>query len=463
MDNAGQVLLLPYPSQGHLNPMLQFGKRLAAHGLLVTLAATRFILGSSRPEPGPVRFAAISDGFDATGFAGAGSAQAYLGRFELVGSETLESLLRSEAAAGRPVRLLVFDAFLPWAGDVGRRLGAATAAFFTQSSAVDALYYHVWERRLCPPVQAEVELPGLPRLTPRDLPLYLVELVTAYPAYMDMVMNQFKCLEKADEILINSFYELEPEVPSHMFFFTSTTLRTETAACGAKTVGPTVPSKYLDDRLPFDSHYGLNLFTPAAAPCMRWLDSKPPASVVYVSFGSMAVLGPEQTAELAFGISDSGKDFLWVVRSSETGKLPRGFAEGFAERGLVVSWSPQTEVLAHPAVGCFLTHCGWNSTAEGLSLGVPMVAMPQWTDQLTNAKYVEDVWGVGVRVREDEKGLVRREEVERCVREVLEGGRREEMRRNAAKWRERAKAAVGKDGSSDKNVVELIAKYCTNT
>ncbi|RWV99289.1 hypothetical protein GW17_00037806 [Ensete ventricosum] len=80
------------------------------------------------------------------------------------------------------------------------------------------------------------------------------------------------------------------------------------------TVGPTVPSKY---RLPFDSHYGLHLFTPAAAPCMRWLDSKPPASVVYVSFGSMAVLGPEQTAELAFGIADSDKDFLWVVRSSK--------------------------------------------------------------------------------------------------------------------------------------------------
>ncbi|CAL9068556.1 unnamed protein product [Musa banksii] len=462
MDNADRVLLLPYPSQGHINPMLQFGKRLAAHGLLVTLAATRFILGSSRPEPGPVRLAAISDGFDATGFAGAGSAPAYLGRFELVGSETLESLLRSEAAAGRPVRLLVFDAFLPWAGDVGRRLGAPTAAFFTQSSAVDALFYHVWERRLCPPVQAAVELPGLPRLEPRDLPSYLVELVTAYPAYMDMVMNQFKCLENADEILINSFYELEPEVPSHMVLFISTTFYLW-VACGAKTVGPTVPSKYLDDRIPFDSQYGLNLFTPAAAPCMRWLGSKRPASVVYVSFGSMAVLGPEQTAELAFGISDSGKDFLWVVRSSETGKLPRNFAEGFAERGLVVSWSPQTEVLAHPAVGCFLTHCGWNSTAEGLSLGVPMVAMPQWTDQLTNAKYVEDVWGVGVRVREDEKGLVRREEVERCVREVMEGRRREEMRMNAAKWRERAKAAVGKDGSSDKNIVALIAKYCTNT
>ena len=54
--------------------------------------------------------------------------------------------------------------------------------------------------------------------------------------------------------------------------------------------------------------------------------------------------------------------------------------------------------LSHPAVGCFFTHCGWNSMVEALSLGVPMVAMPLWTDQTTNAKLIEDLWKVGVRV-----------------------------------------------------------------
>ncbi|THU59602.1 hypothetical protein C4D60_Mb07t03820 [Musa balbisiana] len=230
---------------------------------------------------------------------------------------------------------------------------------------------------------------------------------------------------------------------------------------GAKTIGPTVPSRHLDGRLPSDSHYGFHLFEPSVARCMSWLDSKPPASVVYVSFGSMAALCQEQMEELAQGLSATGKHFLWVVRSSETDKFPPGFVEGCRDRGLVVPWSPQLEVLAHPATGCFLTHCGWNSTVEGLSLGVPMVAMPQWTDQPTNAMYVEEVWGVGVRVREDGEGLVRRVEVERCVREVMEGGRSSEMRRNAARWRALAKAAVGQNGSSDKNIVELIAKYCS--
>ncbi|THU59601.1 hypothetical protein C4D60_Mb07t03810 [Musa balbisiana] len=191
MATSDLILLLPYPSQGHINPMLQFGKRCAAHGASATLATTRFILNTTRPQPGPVHLAAISDGCDRAGYAEVSSIPGYLDRLERVGSETLESLLRSEAAAGRPVRLLVFDAFLPWAGDVGRRLGLATAAFFTQSCAVNALYFHVWEGRLHVPVQAaELDLPGLPRLRPRDLPSFLPDRDSIYPAYLQLVLNQ---------------------------------------------------------------------------------------------------------------------------------------------------------------------------------------------------------------------------------------------------------------------------------
>ncbi|CAL9128138.1 unnamed protein product [Musa textilis] len=451
MATSNLILLLPYPSQGHINPMLQFGKRCAAQGASAILATTRFILNTTRPQPGPVHLAAISDGCDRAGYAEVSSIPVYLDRLERVGSETLEGLIRSEAAAGRPVRLLVYDAFLPWAGDVGRRLGLATAAFFTQSCAVNALYFHVWEGRLRVPVQAAVlDLPGLPRLRPRDLPSFLPDRDSIYPAYLQLVLNQFKNLEKADEVLVNTFYELEPQESEYL-----------KVVSGARTIGPTVPSRHLDGRFPSDSHYGFHLLAPSVAPCMNWLDSKPPASVVYVSFGSMAALCQEQVEELAQGLSATGKHFLWVVRSSEADKLPPGFVEGCGDRGLVVPWSPQLEVLAHPATGCFLTHCGWNSMVEGLSLGVPMVAMPQWTDQPTNAMYVEEVWGVGVRVREDGEGLVRRVEVEWCVREVMEGDRSSEMRRNAARWRTLAKAAASQNGSSDKNIVELIAKYCS--
>ena len=124
-----------------------------------------------------------------------------------------------------------------------------------------------------------------------------------------------------------------------------------------------------------------------------------------------------------------------------------------SEKGLVVKWSSQLEVLSHEAVGCFFTHCGWNSTIEAVSLG-----MPPRTDQTTNAKLVKDLWEMGVRVKVDEKGIVGREEVEFRIREVMEGERAKEMKKNDQKRREVAIQATSKGGSSDKNIDEFISK-----
>lgn len=454
---GGHVLLLPYPSQGHVHPMLQFGKRLAFHGLRPTLAVTRFILATCTPDAGAagaVRIAAISDGCDAGGFGECNDVTAYLGLLEAAGSETLGELLRAEAAQGRPVRAVVYDAFLPWAQGVTRRHGAAAVAFFTQPCAINVVYGHVWCNRVGVPVEAgtTVSLPGLPALEPEGLPWFLKVGPGPYPAYFEMVMNQFKGLEQADDVLVNSFYELEPEEAAYM-----------ASAWRAKTIGPTVPASYLgDERLPSDTKYGFHLFELTTAPCMAWLDVQPPRSVVFASFGSLSNLDPAEMREVAHGLLDAGRPFLWVVRSSESHKLPAGYEEACKLRGLVVSWGPQLEVLAHPAVGCFLTHCGWNSTAEALVTGVPMVAVPQWTDQPMNAKYMEAVWRVGVRVRPAAAdGFARREEVVRGIQEVMDGEKSAEYRRNAAGWMEKSKAASREGGSSDRNIAEFVAKYAS--
>ena len=132
---GSHVLLLPYPSQGHVHPMLQFGKRLAYHGLRPTLAVTRFILTTCAPDAaalqglggaGAVGLAAVSDGFDRGGFGECGDVTAYLSRLEAAGSETLGELLRDEAARGRRVRAVVYDAFLPWAQGAARRARRST-------------------------------------------------------------------------------------------------------------------------------------------------------------------------------------------------------------------------------------------------------------------------------------------------------------------------------------------------
>ncbi|XWS75971.1 hypothetical protein CRYUN_Cryun01aG0137100 [Craigia yunnanensis] len=81
--------------------------------------------------------------------------------------------------------------------------------------------------------------------------------------------------------------------------------------------------------------------------------------------------------ELGWALKGSNCYFLWVVRKTEEAKLPKNFIEETWEKGLVVTLCPQLEVLSHESIGCFLTHCDFNSVLESLSLGVPMLAMPQ--------------------------------------------------------------------------------------
>lgn len=224
-----------------------------------------------------------------------------------------------------------------------------------------------------------------------------------------------------------------------------------------KAIGPTIPSFYLDKRLQDDKEYGLNIFNPTINVCTNWLSQRPPRSVIYVSFGSLSVPTTEQTEELAWALRAHDSHFLWVVRSLEgASSLPPKFSEETSSRGLLVPWCHQLEVLAHEAVGCFITHCGWNSTLEALSLGVPIVAMPQWTDQSTNAKFVMDVWGTGVRARADENGLVRRDEIINCVNNVMKGDGGKVTSLNSTRWQRLAREVVDEGGSSDKNVQEFV-------
>uniref|UniRef100_A0A0E0G1B0 Glycosyltransferase N-terminal domain-containing protein n=1 Tax=Oryza nivara TaxID=4536 RepID=A0A0E0G1B0_ORYNI len=138
-----------------------------------------------------------------------------------------------------------------------------------------------------------------------------------------------------------------------------------------------------------------------------WLDRQPPKSVVYVALGSEAPLTAEQRRELALGLELSGAPFLWALRKphggdDDGGLLPPGFEERTRGRGMVkTGWVPQLKILAHAAVGAFLTHCGHSSVIEGLRFGHPLVMLPLFLDQFTNASYLEGARGVGVQVARD--------------------------------------------------------------
>ncbi|XP_035548460.1 UDP-glycosyltransferase 74F2-like [Juglans regia] len=448
----GHVLALPYPSQGHINPLLQFSKRLASKGLKATVATTVFIYNAMEPHNSPggsVQFETISDGYDEGGFLQAESIHAYLTRMEARGSKTLSDLILKHKDTANPIDCIIYDASLPWALEVAKMFGLPGAAFFTQACAVNFIYYQAHHGLLKLPISSTpISIPGFPLLDLEDMPSF-ISVSGSYPAYFALLLNQFSNTDKADWVLVNTFYELELQVVDTM-----------SKVCRLLTIGPTIPSFYLDNRIEKDTDYGLHLFTLDSSVCINWLNRKPAGSVVSVSFGSMAGLSKQQMKEVAFALKGSDFYFLWVVRASEEANLPENFVEEVGDKGLVVQWSPQLEVLSNKAIGCFLTHCGWNSTVEALSLAVPMVGMPQWTDQSPNAKFVEDVWKVGIKVKIDdhENGIVGREEIQSCIREVMEGERGREMKENAKKWRALAVAAISEGGSSDKNIDEFVSK-----
>ncbi|KAL2236861.1 UNVERIFIED_CONTAM: UDP-glycosyltransferase 74E2 [Sesamum indicum] len=455
MDNREEnrhkphCLVLPFPIQGHINPMLQFSKRLSHKGIRITLAATKHLFKTTQQFSGSISVETISDGFDE------GKADVdldpYLARFEQVGTETLSELLDKLRDSGRPVDCVIYDPFLPWAVVVAKKHGLVGAAFFTQSSSVNSIYYNVYKGQLkVPLLDKEIAVAGLPLLEISDVPSFVRDQ-DSHPGSFELVLNQFRNVEEADFVFVNSFYELEEEVIDNMAKFLP-----------VKTIGPTVPSMYLDKRVPDDKEYGLNVYKPDTVACMEWLNQQQPETVVYVSFGSLAQLGEVQMEELAWGLKLSNKQFLWVVRSSEESKLPKDFAQESSEKGLIVSWCPQLDVLAHEAVCCFVTHCGWNSTLEALSLGVPMVAVPQWSDQGTNSKFVMDVWKMGIRAKTDDSGVVNRETIASCIRDVMEGERGEEIKKNAIKWKELAREAVDEGGSSDKNIQDFVSSLSSN-
>lgn len=216
---GGRVLLLPFPAaQGHTNPMLQFGRRLAYHGLRPTLVTTRYVLSTTPPPGDPFRVAAISDGFDdASGMAALPDPGEYLRTLEAHGARTLAELLLSEARAGRPARVLVYDPHLPWARRVARAAGVATAAFLSQPCAVDLIYGEVCARRLALPV-TPTDARGLyargvlgVELGPDDVPPF-VAAPELTPAFCEQSIEQFAGLEDDDDVLVNSFSDLEPKV-----------------------------------------------------------------------------------------------------------------------------------------------------------------------------------------------------------------------------------------------------------
>ncbi|KAL5542720.1 hypothetical protein UlMin_010430 [Ulmus minor] len=462
-----RFLVVTFPAQGHINPGLQFAKHLTTIGAEVTfvtcLSAHRRMTKASAGPNSRITFAPFSNGYD-EGVKPGDSIDHYISEIGRCGSQALSDLIVSAGKEGRPYNCLVYTIVLPWAGITADKLHLPSVLLWIQPAAVFDIYYHYFHdhgdliRKIMSSKDpsSSITLPGLSlNFTNRDLPSFMFDDAgnTISFILISLLQEMFQDLDKKSnpKVLVNTFDELEVEALKAI---------NNLSLIG---IGPLIPSAFLNDKDSSDTSFGGDLFH-GSQDCIEWLNTKPKGSVVYVSFGSISVLSKQQMEEMAKGLLSSGRPFLWVIREKhdagdeeekERDKLR--CLEELEKLGKIVSWCSQVEVLSNTSVGCFVTHCGWNSTLESLASGVPMVAFPQWTDQMTNAKMIDDLWRTGVRVKADKEGIVEGEEIKRCLELVLgeeEGGK--EMRRNAEKWRALAREATMEGGSSDKNLKAFV-------
>ncbi|CAI0397601.1 unnamed protein product [Linum tenue] len=203
---------------------------------------------------------------------------------------------------------------------------------------------------------------------------------------------------------------------------------------------------------------------------IEWLDRQPESSVVFLCFGSMGAFREEQVLEIANGLEASGLRFLWVLRrpgpeGTRAGPtdyqdvrevLPKGFVDRTAGVGRVMGWAPQTIILAHKAVGGFVSHCGWNSTLESLWFGVPMATWPMYAEQKLNAFLLVHELEIATEIKIDYRNgeIVTAEEVERGVRRLMERDCSREER--LKKFSDCIKKALMDGGSSSASIAEFI-------
>jgi cis-zeatin O-glucosyltransferase len=227
-----------------------------------------------------------------------------------------------------------------------------------------------------------------------------------------------------------------------------------------------------------NKHWALGPFNPVTIPerskkkkfCLDWLDKKARNSVIYVSFGTTTALDDEQIKELAIGLRESKQNFVWVLRDADKGdvfggeersaELPEGYEDSVDGVGLVVrDWAPQLEILAHPATGGFMSHCGWNSCLESITMGVPIAAWPMHSDQPRNTVLITKILKIGVVVKEWKlrDAVVTSNIVESAVKRLMASTEGDEMRKRAAEMGESVRGSVAEGGVSRMEMESFIA------
>ncbi|KAF5457660.1 hypothetical protein F2P56_021746 [Juglans regia] len=461
----GRILALPYPAQGHVSPMMAFCRVLEKHGFKITFVNTDFNhkrivragVGKDSLSMGSnnINFVSIPDGLDPEDERNELEFPKLCQSMLLTMPAKLEELVRginSNAAAasgGRgglaggtddddddKITCFITEFGMSWALEVADKMGIKGAAYYPMCTTFcNATSFFAPNKEL----EAFLNSDGIKGCGTDQLPEEVQKILSLPTGDLDTLKIIFeysarnlKAMEKTEWWLCNSAYELEPDefakVPRLL------------------PIGPNLAEISGSSRAQFFQE---------DSSCLEWLDQQPPCSVIYVAFGSVATFEPTQFQELALGLDLTNRPFLWVVRPNIINSSSCAFPDEFkGTRGKIVTWAPQPRVLNHPSIACFLSHCGWNSTIEGLSSAVPFLCWPFFADQITNKMCICDVWKVGVGFDPDDNhGIIRRSEIKKKV-DLLFGD--DNIRARSSQLRDTVLSTTAEGGRSSKNLNKFI-------
>jgi len=464
------VVLYPSPGMGHLVSMIELGKNLGARGLPVTILVIDppYDAGATGPFLAGVSAASPSISFHRL---------PKVERLAPVRTKHHEGLtfqairasnpgLREFLAAASPApAALVVDFFCSVALGVARDLGVPGYFFFTSGAQVLAffLYLPVLHARAAKDFRDMGEEPvRVPGIAPFPATHGILPLMERDDAAYEGFLSSSAELSRCDGVIVNTFRLLEPRAVEAVVAGRCTPPGLPTAPVHC--IGPLIKSQ--------------EVLGEGGEACLAWLDAQPEASVVFLCFGSIGRFGAEQIREVAAGLEACGQRFLWVVRAPPIvdparkydkppepdlgALLPEGFLARTKDRGLVVkSWAPQRDVLAHAAVGGFVTHCGWNSVLEAVMAGVPMLAWPLYAEQRMNRVFLEEEMRLAVAVEgyDSESGLVAAGEVAAKVRWLMESDSGRALRERTLAAMRQAHDALRQGGESEAALAGLVDEW----
>ncbi|KAJ8759695.1 hypothetical protein K2173_009796 [Erythroxylum novogranatense] len=466
------AVLIPLPAQSHIKAMLKLAKVLHHKSFHITFVHFeinyRCLLESRGPNSmdglPDFRFEFIPDGLPLTDtnvwpHMGQLSKSALEGAYLAPFSDLISKLNDSRSSNVPPVTCIVSDGFASnFSIPAAEEHGLPIAIFFTVSASGFLGFDQtrvLAERGLLPLKDESFQkngyldqvvdfIPGMKNMRLKDFSTTGTQAKSTDELGFRMAVELTKKSRDAAALILHTFEALEPELLDTI----SSMFR------AVYFIGPL--QIHLNQIQQNDLRsIGCNLWKEEAE-CLQWLDSREPYSVLYVNFGSITWLTTEQLIEFGMGLAKSNHPFLWIIRPDMvvggSAILPPEFSEETRERGFIASWCPQEEVLNHPSVGGFLTHCGWGSTIESISAGMPMLCWPFLGDQPTNCRYACAEWGIGMEIDND----VKRDDLAKLVRELMEGEKGKEMKNKAMEWKRLAEEATGPKGSSSLNLEKLI-------